>query len=369
MEEVLSCYSKIKFEEKIMEELKQTITKEEETKTNKPNLIARACNRMKLLFSKPKIKKRIAAIALATSVIVGAGALTACNNNPSIDPNPTPTPTPEPTTEYSQILNDVLDSDYYDSLTDMYRGGASFQISKAHEAIPYAFLSREGYDIQAIKDEEIDCDSVAYIKNDNTNTLYLSTRVETNGADPYYTCYTLRYSLTDEEYDDLVMLHEGKYIQAPYFIQELDNQKTAHVESKASITVEAYDGLLQSFIDNEMYSNEVFGLNDIEMDFLNFSVDNNTFEVNLRTRPDRGNNTSTMVMIDHDGLLRNLHLVPSLSIAPVSTLKYNSSVFIGPDFDWNPTNLDEFQNNYDSLTYFDSSAMRNLYLGADLYEE
>lgn len=352
-----------------MEEPKQSITKEEGTKTNQPNLIARACNRMKLLFSKAKIKKRIAAIALATSVIVGAGALTACNNNPSIDPNPTPTPTPEPTTEYSQILNDVLDSDYYDSLTDMYRGGASFQISKAHEAIPYAFLSREGYDIQAIKDEEIDCDSVAYIKNDNTNTLYLSTRVETNGADPYYTCYTLRYSLTDEEYDDLVMLHEGKYIQAPYFIQELDNQKTAHVESKASITVEAYDGLLQSFIDNEMYSNEVFGLNDIEMDFLNFSVDNNTFEVNLRTRPDRGNNTSTMVMIDHDGLLRNLHLVPSLSIAPVSTLKYNSSVFIGPDFDWNPTNLDEFQNNYDSLTYFDSSAMRNLYLGADLYEE
>ncbi len=352
-----------------MEELKQTITKEEETKTNQPNLIARACNRMKLLFSKPNIKKRIASIALATPVIVGAGALTACNNTPSIDPNPTPSPTPEPTTEYSQILNDVLDSDYYADLTDSYRDAWSYPITKAHEAIPYAFLSREGYDIQAIKDEEIDCDSVAYIKNDYTNTLYLSTRVETNGADPYYTCYTLRYSLTDDEYDDLVMLHQGKYIQAPYFIQELDNQKTARVESKASITVEAYDGLLQAFIDNEMYSNEVFGLNEIEMDFLDFSVDNNTFEVNLRTRPDRGNNTSTMVMIDHDGLLRNLRLVPALSTAPVSTLNNNSSVFIRPTFDWNPTNLNEFQNNYDSLTYFDSSSMYNLHLGEDLVEE
>ena len=350
-----------------MEELKQTITKEEETKTNKPNLIARACNRMKLLFSKAKIKKRIAAIALATSVIVGAGALTACNNNPSIDPNPTPTPTPEPTTEYSQILNDVLDSDYYDSLTDMYRDGASFQISKAHEAIPYAFLSREGYDVQAIKDEEIDCDSVAYIKNNDTNTLYLSTRVETNGADPYYTCYTLSYSLTDDQYDDLVMLHEGKYIQAPYFIQELDNQKTARVESKASITVEAYDDLLQTFTGNQNYSTSVFGTDDLEMDFLDFSVNNNTFEVNLRTRPDRGNNTSTMVMIVYNGQLRNIKLIPALS-GNISTLSNNSSVFTGPYY-WNPTNRDEFNTNDDSLTYFDSSAMRNLYLGADLYEE
>ena len=350
-----------------MEELKQSITKEEGTKTNQPNLIARACNRMKLLFSKAKIKKRIAAIALATSVIVGAGALTACNNNPSIDPNPTPTPTPEPTTEYSQILNDVLDSDYYDSLTDMYRDGASFQISKAHEAIPYAFLSREGYDVQAIKDEEIDCDSVAYIKNNDTNTLYLSTRVETNGADPYYTCYTLSYSLTDDEYDDLVMLHEGKYIQAPYFIQELDNQKTARVESKASITVEAYDDLLQTFTGNQNYSTSVFGTDDLEMDFLDFSVNNNTFEVNLRTRPDRGNNTSTMVMIVYNGQLRNIKLIPALS-GNISTLSNNSSVFTGPYY-WNPTNRDEFNTNYDSLTYFDSSAMRNLYLGADLYEE
>ena len=359
----------IKFEEKIMEELKQTITKEEETKTNKPNLIARACNRMKLLFSKPKIKKRIAAIALATSVIVGAGALTACNNNPSIDPNPTPTPTPGPTTEYSQILNDVLDSDYYADLTDSYRDAWSYPITKAHEAIPYAFLSREGYDIQAIKDEEIDCDSVAYIKNDDTNTLYLSTRVETNGADPYYTCYTLRYSLTDEEYDDLVMLHEGKYIQAPYFIQELDNQKSAHVESKASITVEAYDGIL-NYLTGFPQMTSSFGTEKLDLDFVDFSVDDQTFEVNLRTTPDRGNNTSTMVMIVPNAELRNIILLPS-NLNSVITLRNNSSVFAGP-FNYFGTlinNQNEYDNNYDSLTYFDSSSMYNLHLGEDLVEE
>lgn len=359
----------IKFEEKIMEELKQTITKEEETKTNKPNLIARACNRMKLLFSKPKIKKRIAAIALATSVIVGAGALTACNNNPSIDPNPTPTPTPGPTTEYSQILNDVLDSDYYADLTDSYRDAWSYPITKAHEAIPYAFLSREGYDIQAIKDEEIDCDSVAYIKNNDTNTLYLSTRVETNGADPYYTCYTLRYSLTDDEYDDLVMLHEGKYIQAPYFIQELDNQKTAHVESKASITVEVYDELEQSLINNKNFSSSVFGTDKITLDFLNFSVKNNTFDINVRETPDRGNNTSTMVMIVPNAQLRSLHLFPA-SNRDISTIN-NSSVFNGPGYYWDLTDdeITRYKNNYDTITYFDSSSMYNLHLGEDLVEE
>ena len=353
-----------------MEELKQTITKEEETKTNQPNLIARACNRMKLLFSKPKIKKRIASIALATSVIVGAGSLTACNNTPSIDPNPTPSPTPEPTSEYSQILNDVLDSDYYADLTDSYRDAWSYPITKAHEAIPYAFLSREGYDIQAIKDEEIDCDSVAYIKNDDTNTLYLSTRVETNGADPYYTCYTLRYSLTDEEYDDLVMLHQGKYIQAPYFIQELDNQKTARVESKASITVEAYDGIIETIKEAPHLSTSVFGSDEITIDFLDFNIENQTFDINVRETPDRGNNTSAMVMIVPNAQLRPLHLFPS-SRADIETLNYNSNVFVGPTYYWTLTQEDlaSFQNNYDSLTYFDSSSMYNLHLGEDLVEE
>ena len=321
-----------------------------------------------------KAYKRFAILTISAA-LAGVVALGACSlgsqtggndtdpDDPTIDNND---PTPEPEEKYSQILNDVLESDYYAELTDMYEAAWNYPITKAHEAIPYAFLSREGFDIQAIKDEEIDCDSVAYIKNDDTSTLYLSTKVVTDGADPYYTCYTLSYPLTDKEYDDLAMLHQEKYIQAPYFIQELDNQKTAKVISKASITVEAYDGLLKSFIDDKNYSTRVFGTDDLEMDFLDFSVNDNTFEVNLRTWPYRGNNTSTMVMIVRNGQLRNLHLVPSLSVAPVSTLPYNSSVFIGPDFDWNPTNRDEFNTNYDSLTYFDSSAMYNLHLGTDL---
>lgn len=321
-----------------------------------------------------KAYKRFAILTISAA-LAGVVALGACSlggqtggndtdpDDPTIDNND---PTSEPEEKYSQILQDVLASDYYAELTDMYEAAWNYPITKAHEAIPYAFLSREGYDIQAIKDEEIDCDSVAYIKNDDTSTLYLSTKVVTDGADPYYTCYTLSYPLTDKEYDDLVMLHQEKYIQAPYFIQELDNQKTAKVISKASITVEAYDGLLQSFIDDKNYSTRVFGTDNLEMDFLNFSVNDNTFEVNLRTWPYRGNNTSTMVMIVRNGQLRNLHLVPSLSVAPVSTLPYNSSVFIGPDFDWNPTNRDEFNTNHDSLTYFDSSAMYNLHLGTDL---
>ena len=321
-----------------------------------------------------KAYKRFAILTISAA-LAGVVALGACSlggqtggndtdpDDPTIDNND---PTPEPEEKYSQILQDVLESDYYAELTDMYEAAWNYPITKAHEAIPYAFLSREGFDIQAIKDEEIDCDSVAYIKNDDTSTLYLSTKVVTDGADPYYTCYTLSYPLTDKEYDDLVMLHQEKYIQAPYFIQELDNQKTAKVISKASITVEAYDGLTKSFIDRNNFSTDVYGTDNLEMDFLNFSVNDNTFEVNLRTIPDRGNNTSTMVMIVRNGQLRNIQLVPALSTANVSTLSYNSSVFIGPDFYWNSSNYEEFQNNYDSLTYFDSSAMYNLHLGTDL---
>ena len=321
-----------------------------------------------------KAYKRFAILTISAALagVVALGACSLCGqtggddtdpDDPAIDNND---PTPEPEEKYSQILQDVLESDYYAELTDMYEAAWNYPITKAHEAIPYAFLSREGFDIQAIKDEEIDCDSVAYIKNDDTSTLYLSTKVVTDGADPYYTCYTLSYPLTDKEYDDLVMLHQEKYIQAPYFIQELDNQKTAKVISKASITVEAYDGLTKSFSDDSVISN-TFNNNQIEMDFLNFSVNDQTFEVNLRTRPDRGNNTSSMVMIVRNGQLRNLELAPTI-IENINTLNHNATVFASPTYYWTLTQEDlaSFQNNYDSLTYFDSSAMYNLHMGTDL---
>lgn len=321
-----------------------------------------------------KAYKRFAILTISAA-LAGVVALGACSlgsqtggndtdpDDPAIDNND---PTPEPEEKYSQILQDVLESDYYAELTDMYEAAWNYPITKAHEAIPYAFLSREGFDIQAIKDEEIDCDSVAYIKNDDTSTLYLSTKVVTDGADPYYTCYTLSYPLTDKEYDDLVMLHEGKYIQAPYFIQELDNQKTAEVISKASITVEVFDELEQSLINNKNFSTSVFGTDNITLEFLNFSITNNTFDINVRETPDRGNNTSTMVMIVRDAQLRNLHLFPA-SNRDISTI-YNSSVFAGPGYFWDLTDdeITRYKNNYDSLTYFDSSAMYNLHLGTDL---
>lgn len=321
-----------------------------------------------------KAYKRFAILTISAA-LAGVVALGACSlggqtggddtdpDDPAIDNND---PTPEPEEKYSQILNDVLESDYYAELTDMYEAAWNYPITKAHEAIPYAFLSREGFDIQAIKDEEIDCDSVAYIKNDDTSTLHLSTKVVTDGADPYYTCYTLSYPLTDKEYDDLVMLHQEKYIQAPYFIQELDNQKTAKVISKASITVEAFDELEQSLINNKNFSTSVFGTDNITLEFLNFSITNNTFDINVRETPDRGNNTSTMVMIVKDAQLRNLHLFPA-SNRDISTI-YNSSVFAGPGYFWDLTDdeITRYKNNYDSLTYFDSSAMYNLHLGTDL---
>ena len=321
-----------------------------------------------------KAYKRFAILTISAA-LAGVVALGACSlggqtggddtdpDDPAIDNND---PTPEPEEKYSQILNDVLESDYYAELTDMYEAAWNYPITKAHEAIPYAFLSREGFDIQAIKDEEIDCDSVAYIKNDDTSTLYLSTKVVTDGADPYYTCYTLSYPLTDKEYDDLVMLHQEKYIQAPYFIQELDNQKTAEVISKASITVEAYDGILNYLVGFAQMTS-AFGTDKLDLDFIDFSVDNQTFEVNLRTTPNRGNNTSTMVMIVPNAELRNIILLPS-NLNSVITLRNNSSVFAGPFnyFDTLINNQNEYDTNYDSLTYFDSSAMYNLHLGTDL---
>lgn len=77
--------------------------------------------------------------------------------------------------------------------------------------------------------------------NNDKSKLYLSVKAETHEG--YYDNYVLSYPLTEKEYDDLFMLHTNKYIQAGSFIQELDSQKQAKVESHVNVEVETLNSL------------------------------------------------------------------------------------------------------------------------------
>lgn len=138
--------------------------------------------------------------------------------------------------QYSPILQAVLTDPYYDE--------------DAIE-LPYPFhtLESQGYPYERIK-ERNDISRFLYIKNGDKTTLYFSLQLyfddETLGC-------LLSYKITEEEYDELMMLSRGKYKQAHYWIQELDKQRKPTIVSSMKYT----PGTVESF--ESTYVNKALG--------------------------------------------------------------------------------------------------------------
>lgn len=225
-------------------------------------------------------KKRILSLMLAGSIALTSGlGLTGCSltNNPNTnDPN-----TNDPNSsisgdngdngnsyskedlyaQCSESLRTVLTDDYYRGLVLMAEYCDNFyqhkkQNDQEYMAIPYAFLEQEGYNIEAIKNGSIECSSQLYT---DKNDLHIELRVlkegnsDTEGRLKYYTCYDIKYTLTDQELNELNALftkvrasnnawkQPATYYQAPLFVQELSYHKTPEVLSVANIE---YDTLI-----------------------------------------------------------------------------------------------------------------------------
>ena len=145
---------------------------------------------------------------------------------------------------YSEILQHLLTDPYYTNLVRT--ANREIYFKNAFASIPYSFLEDEGHDIQAIKNDELDCIYSSYVLDNEPNNLYMMFGVETKGSVPYYTQYILRYTLSDEEMEDYQMLHNGRYIQAALLNQAISDLKTPTIISESKITVEAYTNLLKS---------------------------------------------------------------------------------------------------------------------------
>lgn len=294
-------------------------------------------------MSDKKIIKCLAAIALFLSLALGAAG---CNNSPANNgsDNNDPTDIDNPTT-YSAILKDVMQDNYYADLISKF--GDKTRYSNAYDPIPYAFLSAQGFNISDIKSDAVKCVSTTYIKGDDRNNLYVTTRVEGQGSVPYYSCYLLKYSLTDKEYDELYMLHDGNYIQAPFFIQELAEQKTATVEHSTKITVQAYEELLEKFKNLNGFSIDSFGSRNLDLDFLDFSIDKQIFNVQLRNS--NINNINMIASVE----LRDFKLEPSSILYDITI--NNDNCFSGPSINWTANRTpQQIKDNYTNITYFDS---------------
>lgn len=199
------------------------------------------------------------------------------------DPNGTDNPD-KPTETHSELLNDVIRDAYYVNLIKEHTtdAGVISTLSQDLAPIPYKFLEQQGYNINAIKNDQVKCSSISYVKENQPNNLYMSVKVETKASTPYYTFFTLKYSLSDLEMADLNYLHEKEAVEAPLFLQELSYQKTPAVEGRASMLIKAYDSILEYFQKIDILSIDVYNTRDFTMDVLSFSADNNILECVFR---------------------------------------------------------------------------------------
>lgn len=186
--------------------------------------------------------------------------------------------------KYSKIMQAVLTDSYYKELL----GYAYNHASQYHDIIgpyPYSFLKNQGYDVEKIKNEtfNLDIDANSYIYYDETDSLYMSLKVENASYSVhgnYYTNYVLKYKLSKQEYEEFKMLSEGGYLQAYFFIQELDNQRTPQVLSKTKWAVSSYKDMantlrLNSNVNTANYSS-------LLVDLLSVDIENKNLVISIR---------------------------------------------------------------------------------------
>ena len=191
-----------------------------------------------------KVAKSIVTLVLCATMALSAISLTACRKTPNPDLGPgTSTEQPEKpgTSSYSKILQTVLTDKYYTNIIDEMR--SNITVNK-YLAIPFGLLQKQGHDVEKVKYDELECISNFYLKGNDTSNLYCLLAVENkNAKDNYFTNYHLKYSLSSAEYNDIKMLIEGRYLQAPLFLQEMSYQKNATILSSANIEKDTFKNL------------------------------------------------------------------------------------------------------------------------------
>ena len=231
------------------------------------------------------MKKKLLAVLIALiSVITLAFALPACNvssdgrGSANNGANPGGNNNDE-TQEFSSILDKILTDKYYTDL-DYYVRAHSNAITPELKPIPYNFLRNHGHNVDAYLDGTLDAFASSYIYDNDKNHIYVSVKAENVSNSQYgnyYTNYVLKYPLTNQEYEEYTYLCKGEYLQGLFYIQELDNQKTPEMLSKANVAKKTYDKMIEKY-PNTLLNPEKY--NSLEVDIL--ALNDNKISMNIR---------------------------------------------------------------------------------------
>lgn len=209
----------------------------------KPNLIAR----LNTIFHSPIIKNTISALIMAGAIAISANSCSLPPKGPSssdVETNNKGQNNINKYSQYTELLQNVLNNEYYNQLIGQAEADFDFYKTGYFDPHPYAFLEDEGYDIQAIKDNEIECYTMSYILDEEPNNLYMYTRVANEGD--FYTNYLVKYTLTDKEMKDYKLTHEDTnnsskfYIQSVFMNNEISELKTPTIVGESNISFDAF---------------------------------------------------------------------------------------------------------------------------------
>lgn len=282
---------------------------------------------------KKKFLKTVTGLGMAVTVgffaVFGAACFDAsgggsAGNDPAdpVQPDP-PAVSPEEGGYSDLVKNNILNNGFYQRLIasedTLVRPG-----NIHYYPHPYGYLQKRGHNIQAIKDGELECNTIVYTVGNDTGHLYVDTRVQTIEGDlDYYTCYSLKYALSEKEYHDLYYFSDRVYSLAPLIVQELSYQKSPQAITETSMLkamFESWDNQFNNTTPGKESFAKVFGCQ-ITFNILEYSVENQT----LKTRFYCKNNDNIIQNCE----IRVANTKPANILWKVSTLS-NTNILNGP---------------------------------------
>ncbi len=141
----------------------------------------------------------------------------------------------------------------------------------------------------------MECRTVSYVLDEEPNNLYIMTYVENASSDPYYTEYTLKYTLIEQEMKDYKFLHKDGsdyYVQAVFMNDAISKTKKETIVSETKMNVKAHKEMSDTVAESKTVKNQY---NNTKINFVMNSFDESNQTFDIRVYPMYSNNTSMIL--------------------------------------------------------------------------
>lgn len=199
--------------------------------------------------------------------------------------------------EYTEALQYVLNNPEYNALIAQVNREASTNSLKNSDTWssgkvsyrPYGFLEKQGFDVEALKNDSLLGTTRVFIRKDEPNNLYVCESAEKAATIPYMTQYILRYQLTNKEMEEFKWLHNENYVQAMFMVDAYSQFKTPEIINECKIATRAYKGLRNSLPKKGLTSTLLGGQELDSIVMLNFSEQEGKAQILLIGNPSATN--------------------------------------------------------------------------------